>query len=244
MVSMKKNYGFTLIELLVVIAIIAILAAILFPVFANAKEKARVTTCVDNLKNLSQALKMYADDNGGKMPKTYNWLPHFSALKDWCGCLVPSDVHGVDVTKSAIWGYCGRNKKIFLCPTDVKVMTTAPGMTVQGPDYPISYSMNYKLAFEDLFASPSAPLDPNRISWPIVDTIKSQSKVLLLIHEGRRNIDDGCFAWGAGNRGANSANLPTDVHYNGSCASYLDGHAKWISYNALLMEQDSNQWAP
>src|SRR5579864_98847 len=54
--------GFTLIELLVVIAIIAILAAILFPVFAHAREKARQTSCLSNLKQLGQAMLMYAQD--------------------------------------------------------------------------------------------------------------------------------------------------------------------------------------
>ncbi|MBQ0105519.1 MAG: DUF1559 domain-containing protein [Armatimonadetes bacterium] len=57
---MKK--GFTLIELLVVIAIIAILAAILFPVFAQAREKARQTSCLSNLKQMGTALQLYMDD--------------------------------------------------------------------------------------------------------------------------------------------------------------------------------------
>jgi prepilin-type N-terminal cleavage/methylation domain-containing protein len=54
--------GFTLIELLVVIAIIAILAAILFPVFARAREKARQTSCVSNLKQVALASLMYTQD--------------------------------------------------------------------------------------------------------------------------------------------------------------------------------------
>ena len=59
---MKRRNGFTLIELLVVIAIIAILAAILFPVFAKAREKARQTSCVSNLKQIATSLLMYAQD--------------------------------------------------------------------------------------------------------------------------------------------------------------------------------------
>jgi prepilin-type N-terminal cleavage/methylation domain-containing protein len=55
--------GFTLIELLVVIAIIAILAAILFPVFAQAREKARQTACLSNMKQMGNALMMYVQDN-------------------------------------------------------------------------------------------------------------------------------------------------------------------------------------
>src|SRR4051812_13087388 len=60
--------GFTLIELLVVIAIIAILAAILFPVFAHAREKARQTSCLSNLKQLSSGMTMYAQDSDGLFP--------------------------------------------------------------------------------------------------------------------------------------------------------------------------------
>lgn len=62
--------GFTLIELLVVIAIIAILAAILFPVFAKAREKARMTTCSNNLKQIATSALMYAQDHDELMPGT------------------------------------------------------------------------------------------------------------------------------------------------------------------------------
>lgn len=63
-----RRHGFTLIELLVVIAIIAILAAILFPVFARARERARSARCVSNLKQLGLALRMYMDDYDGQFP--------------------------------------------------------------------------------------------------------------------------------------------------------------------------------
>lgn len=66
----RRKSGFTLIELLVVIAIIAILAAILFPVFARAREAARKAKCLNNLKQCAQALKMYADDYDGTMPSS------------------------------------------------------------------------------------------------------------------------------------------------------------------------------
>jgi len=59
---MKKRQAFTLIELLVVIAIIAILAAILFPVFAQAREKARQATCLSNMKQMGLATRMYLQD--------------------------------------------------------------------------------------------------------------------------------------------------------------------------------------
>jgi prepilin-type N-terminal cleavage/methylation domain-containing protein len=64
----SRRRGFTLIELLVVIAIIAILAAILFPVFAHAREKARQTSCLSNLKQLGAGMIMYSQDNDGLFP--------------------------------------------------------------------------------------------------------------------------------------------------------------------------------
>lgn len=65
---MRTRHGFTLIELLVVIAIIAILAAILFPVFAQAREKARQTSCINNQRQIVTALMMYIQDNGEMLP--------------------------------------------------------------------------------------------------------------------------------------------------------------------------------
>src|SRR5438132_4694500 len=58
----RRHAGFTLIELLVVIAIIAILAAILFPVFAQARDKARQASCISNMKQISHAMQMYGQD--------------------------------------------------------------------------------------------------------------------------------------------------------------------------------------
>jgi len=65
---MNRRQGFTLIELLVVIAIIAILAAILFPVFAQAREKARAASCLSNTKQISLGIAMYAQDYDEKIP--------------------------------------------------------------------------------------------------------------------------------------------------------------------------------
>ncbi len=67
----QKRYGFTLIELLVVIAIIAILAAILFPVFAQAREKARQTSCMSNMRQMATAVSMFAQDHDEMLPKAF-----------------------------------------------------------------------------------------------------------------------------------------------------------------------------
>ena len=97
---MRKR-GFTLIELLVVIAIIAILAAILFPVFARTREKARSTACNSNLKQLATAFKMYTTDYDGKMP-AMAYLPWGSnhAVR-WINAIYPNV----------------NNNQIFECPS-------------------------------------------------------------------------------------------------------------------------------
>jgi len=74
---MARRRGFTLIELLVVIAIIAILAAILFPVYARLKEKARQTQCASNLRQLGLACTMYENDNNGML------VPAWAGVFDW-----------------------------------------------------------------------------------------------------------------------------------------------------------------
>src|ERR1700760_1648940 len=79
LMSNRTQSGFTLIELLVVIAIISILAAILFPVFAQAREKARQTACLSNEKQIGLALNQYMTDYDGTTPYIYwngsAWVP-------------------------------------------------------------------------------------------------------------------------------------------------------------------------
>jgi prepilin-type N-terminal cleavage/methylation domain-containing protein/prepilin-type processing-associated H-X9-DG protein len=77
-----KRRGFTLIELLVVIAIIAILAAILFPVFAKAREKARQTSCLSNVKQIALSAMMYAQDYDEKFPLVYTDVTNVPLWQD------------------------------------------------------------------------------------------------------------------------------------------------------------------
>jgi prepilin-type N-terminal cleavage/methylation domain-containing protein len=78
-----KRSGFTLIELLVVIAIIAILAAILFPVFAQAREKARSTSCLSNERQIMTAVKMYAQDYDEQSPYYLWWFDPVAGFNGW-----------------------------------------------------------------------------------------------------------------------------------------------------------------
>ena len=126
-----------MIELLVVIAIIAILAAILFPVFAQAREKARQTSCLSNMKQLGLSLNMYAQDYDGALSQTSWELGSFKAKVHWSYLVQP---------------YI-KNQQIFVCPSDVHPVTPlnrlcGPGDTIgvtlcdaQAPKF--SYINNY-----------------------------------------------------------------------------------------------------
>lgn len=230
-----RRAGFTLIELLVVIAIIAILAAILFPVFLAAKEHGRMVRCLGNLRNLATGLKLYADNNGGKMPSAHvGWM-----APDWCGAIATSNAT-VNFEKGAVWQYIGRNRAIFLCPSDYHVaparVKDAAGTFGVVKDYPLSYSMNWALGPNKAIP---ACLGRDR---PCVDSVRYPCRLLLVIHEGREdNIDDGCFYWYS-NTG--NANLPSKVHYEGTTLAYLDGHAKYVKYDALRKECNDGWWDP
>src|SRR2546423_14832298 len=77
------KYGFTLIELLVVIAIIAILASLLLPALTSAKMKGQRIACINNLRQIAIACKLYTDDNNGKIPSAYPTFGGFQSA--WWG---------------------------------------------------------------------------------------------------------------------------------------------------------------
>jgi len=99
----RRKTGFTLIELLVVIAIIAILAAILFPVFARARAQARKTSCLAHLKQIGLATGMYASDYDGVLPYV---SPKPSA-----------ETFGREAVSVVLYPYT-KNQQIFRCPSD------------------------------------------------------------------------------------------------------------------------------
>lgn len=107
--GMNCRKGFTLIELLVVIAIIAILAAILFPVFAAAKERGRIASCSSNLKQVVTAVHGYVDDWGGRLPK----VEYFGRV--WYLLQVGPDPKG-PYLQDVLAPY-NRSAKVWLCPS-------------------------------------------------------------------------------------------------------------------------------
>ncbi len=91
MVMYRHGKGFTLIELLVVIAIIAVLAAILFPVFAKAREKANQTTCTSNVRQLVASVSMWAQDHEESLPAYNTWMDASGAKDDVMKCPTERD---------------------------------------------------------------------------------------------------------------------------------------------------------
>jgi prepilin-type N-terminal cleavage/methylation domain-containing protein/prepilin-type processing-associated H-X9-DG protein len=226
----KVNKGFTLIELLVVIAIIAILAAILFPVLTGAKENARTTTCMNNLKTLANGCAMYGADNSGKYPSAFVlWK-----APDWCGCICTGNPE-VNVRKGSLWKYI-RNESVFRCPSEKKISPAR--ISPANPDYAISYSMNWTVGATETSGQCGGK---GRVT---VDSVPRPSKVLLFIHESDKanGIDDGCFYWLAHTDYNESANQPSNRHNGGTVACYVDGHARAMNYKQFLSERDSGVW--
>jgi len=117
---MRRQYGFTLIELLVVIAIIAILASILFPVFSRAREKARQSSCLANVKQIGLAFNMYLQDYDEMYPGAAAATSGsgFAASGGYVGAWIykAAGASVYDVTGGAIYPYV-RNAQIYLCPS-------------------------------------------------------------------------------------------------------------------------------
>lgn len=170
MSQLRKRSGFTLIELLVVIAIIAILAAILFPVFAQAREQARKTTCQSNLKQFMNGILMYAQDSDECMPLSVSGNaqigPGISALYN-----VPQ--FGVHIQ---IMPYV-KSVEAFHCPDDQGFNSYGSKATAGGKQIPagmkvyMAYGTSYKFTKENFSMFPSAtPAFPTTSSYTITPT--------------------------------------------------------------------------
>ena len=125
-----RSRGFTLIELLVVIAIIAILAAILFPVFARAREKARQSSCLSNVKQLGMGILMYIQDSDERFPTKW-WGPYAH---------VPGPAYPLTsnyMTWAEVIAPYVKNDQLLLCPNYAPSQSDMPFST-----FPFAYHFN------------------------------------------------------------------------------------------------------
>ncbi len=216
-----RTRGFTLIELLVVIAIIAILAAILFPVFAQAREKARSSACLSNAKQLALATLMYVQDYDELFPQSVYSMD--------TPILLPGTNARVFTVYDAVMPYM-KNIDIFVCPsnrpgTDFAAILGPMGLRTSGVFRFASYGINFAV-FQDpslppgLFAEdPVTPLAA--IGEPVNTTLFFDSKYTPFggtpAYPECAPPTDG-FGW---------TNMSGDArHSEGINVNFADGHSK------------------
>ena len=211
---MHRRNGFTLIELLVVIAIIAILAAILFPVFARAREKARQTSCLSNLKQLGLAALMYVQDYDEMFP------PYFtSADQYWCGL---RDIPKWDTSKSLLSPYT-KNGQIQKCPS----------FRAQAVGYECGYGYNWVYVggmLDPVTWSYGPPADMSELTTPTMTAVFGDSEVYW---DGLREsiaITAPSQQWGYNDIGYR--------HNETANVVFADGHAKAMAKGALESPDD------
>jgi prepilin-type N-terminal cleavage/methylation domain-containing protein/prepilin-type processing-associated H-X9-DG protein len=208
---MRRRGAFTLIELLVVIAIIAILAAILFPVFAQAREKARGATCLSNLKQMALGMRMYVQDYDELYPPHRFGNGVYPAAYTWKAALFPY-LKSIDFER---------------CPSNAFNRIPAVGDTKwieRGEPFPRSYCMNSAGLNQDVFNARS-------------DASIDRPAELIMICEcryGYPNVHPSKESWSSFRYSdgwdptPNSAQGVLQTHQGMSNFVFLDGHVKAV----------------
>jgi prepilin-type N-terminal cleavage/methylation domain-containing protein/prepilin-type processing-associated H-X9-DG protein len=247
--SLTKR-GFTLIELLVVIAIIAILAAILFPVFAQAREKARQSSCLSNLKQIGIASTMYVQDYDETFP-VWAWNPERQMARP------DGTIYTGKVTWPMLYMPYIKNDGVFRCPSDGTVRSSI-GNT-WGKPFPMSYGTNLRIhrCVDTIQCAAGRALGLAAIDTPadtywIADVwngspigIESGAVSACKWSNGTQTygVDRMRFVQNAtscsGYPIPNSATNPdaSTRHLGGSNIVFADGHAKWQRWQSIRWEQ-------
>jgi len=220
---MRNRQAFTLIELLVVIAIISILAAILFPVFAKVREKARQTSCASNMRQLSLAFIQYTEDYDEVLPGAGD-LGFQASEGGWVNIVhyAPSTFN---VAGGAIYSYV-KNPQIYVCPSDSIGQKTG-----------LSYGMNSCLVHNGgtligavHFGQPLAAVD-SPTSMMLLGEESSGSAPDGAVVTGDGGTDDG-FIWYTNG----AADADTIRHTGFGNITFLDGHVKAVSPNQIAAQ--------
>ncbi len=216
-----KRHGFTLIELLVVIAIIAILAAILFPVFAQARSKARQATCLSNGKQVGLAISMYAQDYDETLPGNEMPMAGLSQPLGWMQPFDPAVPLTYRVWAREIMPYA-RNMGVFRCPETKPRSSDGPcdpaNNTCEVANTPGAGTTNYLM--NGVVDSRSLAVVPAPADIILVHEVRNYNRVAqqkpYMITEGSKRLATGI-----------THAYYDFLHNAGANLVFCDGHVKW-----------------